>query len=317
MTSDTMNRPQVIVITGPTASGKTRLSVEVAHILGGEIVGADSMQIYKHLDIGTAKPTAAEMDGVPHHMIGVADPFEDWSVSRYVEEAAKCCDGILARGSVPIITGGTGLYIESLLSGREFAPMGGGTDLRRALEREYDCLGGVEMLRRLAEFDPISAEKLHANDKKRVVRAFEVYRSTGMTITEHDAESRLVPPRYTSARWALTYNDRDTLYERIDRRVDAMLEGGLVGEVRKLIDMGLPAGCTAMQAIGYKEIAAALRGECTMDEAVESVKRESRRYAKRQLSWLRRDKELKWIEWGDKPDFNSAVQDISTFFSRR
>lgn len=306
---------KVIVITGPTATGKTRLAVEVARLVGGEIVGADSMQIYKYLDIGTAKPDSAERGGIAHHMIDVADPFDDWSVSRYVEEASVCCDGILDRGRVPIITGGTGLYIESLLSGRDFAPMGGGTELRRELESEYDRVGGDEMLTKLSEFDPQSAQKLHANDKKRVVRAFEVYRSTGKTITEHDRESKLLPPRYESSRWALTFRDRSRLYERIDRRVDIMLEQGLVDEVKSLLEMGLPERSTAMQAIGYKEIVSALKGECTLDEAAENVKRESRRYAKRQLSWLRRDSGLNWIVWEQEPDFMTAARRISTVFT--
>ena len=307
-------RPEVLVITGPTATGKTRLAVELAKSTGGEVVGADSMQIYRYMDIGTAKPTPLETGGVPHHMIDVCSPYEDYSVSRYVREAAAVCDGIIARGKLPIITGGTGLYIESLLSGRDFAPKGGGTELREELSRRYDEVGGVEMLRRLAEFDPVSGKKLHFNDKKRIVRAFEVYLSTGKTIAEHDEETRKLPPRYTSVTYALNFADRQRLYDRIDLRVDMMMESGLEREVRGLLDMGLDPKSTAMQAIGYKEIAAAIRGECTMEEAVEAVKRESRRYAKRQLSWLRRDSSVRWIELSNAPDIDRAVREMTADF---
>lgn len=307
-------KPEVIVITGPTATGKTKLAVMAAKAWGGEVVGADSMQIYKYMDIGTAKPTPEEMDGVPHHMIDVCSPFEDYSVSKYVENAAKCCDDILNRGKTPIIAGGTGLYIESLLSGRDFAPKGGGTELRQELSDEYDAIGGEAMLLKLAEIDPASAAKLHANDKKRIVRALEVYVTTGKTITEHNQDTQKIPPRYTSCTFALTFSDRERLYDRIDRRVDIMMETGLVEEVEKLLQMGLTQTSTAMQAIGYKEIVAAIKGEYTMAEAVESVKRESRRYAKRQLSWLRRDKGITWLTWDASPDFDRALQQMTTCF---
>ncbi len=302
--------PEVLVITGPTATGKTKLAVMAAKAIGGEVVGADSMQIYEHMDIGTAKPTLEEMECIPHHMIDVCSPFEDYSVSRYVEEASKCCEDIIARGKTPIIAGGTGLYIESLLSGRDFAPMGGGTEVREQLSAEYDELGGEEMLRRLTEIDPTSGSKLHANDKKRIVRALEVYTLTGKTISQHNEETQSIPPRYSSRTIVLNFKERERLYDRIDRRVDMMVEMGLVEEVKKLLNMGLSETSTAMQAIGYKEIVSALKGECTMEEAIDTVKRESRRYAKRQLSWLRRDKSFVWIEWGDEPDFNEALDVI-------
>ena len=306
-------KPEVLVITGPTATGKTKLAVMTAKAINGEVVGADSMQIYKHMDIGTAKPSIEEMEGVPHHMIDVCSPFEDYSVSRYVEEAAKCCEDIISRGKTPIIAGGTGLYIESLLSGRDFAPGIVGNGIREELSEEYDTVGGEAMLRKLAEIDPASGNKLHANDKKRIVRALEVYLTTGKTITQHNEETLAIPPRYTSRTIALTFKDRARLYDRIDRRVDMMLEMGLMDEIQKLLDMGLGETSTAMQAIGYKEIVAALKGECTMEEGIEAVKRESRRYAKRQLSWLRRDKSINWIEWDEEPDFNEALSIVTQF----
>lgn len=300
-------KPEVLVITGPTATGKTKLAIMAAKAINGEVVGADSMQIYKYMDIGTAKPTVEEMDGVPHHMIDVCSPFEDYSVSEYVEAAAGCCDDILRRGKTPIIAGGTGLYIESLLSGRNFAPRGGGTALRSELSEEYDALGGEAMLMKLAEVDPESGAKLHFNDKKRIVRALEVFLSTGKTISQHNRETKQLPPRYTSKTVALTYSDRERLYERIEKRVDIMLETGLVNEVQTLLDMGLSADCTAMQAIGYKELASALRGDITTEQAIFAIKQESRRYAKRQLSWLRRDNSVTWITWENEPDFDRAL----------
>ena len=290
-----INNRTVIVITGPTASGKTALGVSLALSLGTEIVSADSMQIYRRMDIGTAKPTPEEMRGVPHHMIDVADPGEDYSVSRWVEGAAACCDALFAQGKTPVIVGGTGLYIESLLSGRDFSAAPGDSGVREALGAEYDALGGAAFREKLRLVDPERAEKLAPGDKKRLVRAMEVYTLTGETITAHDERTKALPPRYASRRFALTWNDRETLYARIRQRVDEMIAAGLFAEVERLLAAGLSDSCTAMQAIGYKEIAAALRGECSRADAVETVKRESCRYAKRQLTWLRRDKGLVWL----------------------
>ncbi len=302
-------QPQILVLTGPTATGKTALGVALAQRLGGEVVSADSMQLYRGMDVGTAKPTPGEMGGVPHHMFDVADPAEDYSVSRYVEDAAACIDDILARGKLPILVGGTNLYIDSLLSGRSFAEKGDGA-LREQLGAEYDAEGGEAMLRKLAAVDPERAEKLHPGDRRRIVRALEIYVLTGETITAHDAETRKLPPRYTSARFALNFADRETLYRRIDRRVDAMLAQGLVEEVQALLDRGVPPEATAMQAIGYKEIAEALRGECGMEEAVARVKLGSRRYAKRQLTWLRREAELHWIVWNREPELEKGLESV-------
>ncbi len=308
--------PKVIVVTGPTATGKTKFSVALAKLLGGEVVGADSMQIYKHMDIGTAKPTPEETDGVPHHMIDIVSPFESYSVSRYVEDATKCVDGILARGRIPIIAGGTGLYIDSLVSGRDFAVQSESTGLREELSATYDEIGGEAMLKLLSEVDPESAEKLHANDKKRIVRALEVFKATGKPISLHNLETQAIPPRYDVSKIALTFEDRADLYERINLRVDVMMELGLENEVQALLDMGLNSSHTAMQAIGYKEMARKILGEYTLSEAVDSIKTESRRYSKRQLSWLGRDKNIFWIRWEKEPDFGKGLRDSTIFLEK-
>jgi tRNA dimethylallyltransferase len=300
--------PKIVVITGPTATGKTRLGVLLCRKTGGEVVSADSMQIYRGMDIGTAKPTAAEMEGVAHHMMGVVSPQEQFSVSRYVDMAAACTDEILKRGELPFLVGGTGLYIDSLISGRNFAHRAGDGELRCSLGAKYEALGGEKMLEMLAERDPETAARLHPNDKKRIVRALEVLELTGKTISEHDRETRLLPNRYDALKIALTFADREELYRRIDLRVDMMMDLGLEAEVRALLAGGLSTESTAMQAIGYKELAAAIEGKCTVSEAVESIKRESRRYAKRQLSWLRRDESVHWIFWEKEPDYEKAIQ---------
>ncbi len=289
-------KKRVIVISGPTATGKTALSVALAKAIGGEVVSADSMQIYRRMDIGTAKVSPEEARGVPHHMVDVADPDEDFSVSRWVDMAAAACEDIFARGKVPIIAGGTGLYIDSLLSGRDFAAAPAeDRELREKLCCEYDAIGGEAFREKLREIDPERAEKLHAADKKRLTRAMEVYLLSGETITAHDRRTQALPPRYESLRFALTYENRDTLYRRIDRRVDIMVEAGLFEEVEELLKSGLRPGSTAMQAIGYKEPAAFFAGQLSRQEAIDKIKQESRRYAKRQLTWLRRDKGLHWI----------------------
>ena len=299
----------VLVITGPTATGKTALGVWLALHLGGEVVSADAMQVYRGMVIGTAAPTGAETKGVPHHLIGTVDPRESYSVGRYVQEASACIDGILARGRLPILVGGTNLYIDSLLRGIEFSDSD--PAVRSTLEAEYDRLGGTAMLERLARVDPERAALLYPRDKKRIVRALEVFETTGETITAHDRATRQLPPQYKSCRIALSFEDRADLYARIDARVDGMMKAGLAQEVQELLEGGIPVESTAMQAIGYKEIAAALRGETTLEEAAEQVKQSSRRYAKRQLSWLRRDPELHWILWKKKPDLDKASR-IST-----
>ena len=300
--------PKILVICGPTASGKTALAVELARRHHGEVVSADSMQIYRRMDIGTAKPTREEMRGVPHHMLDVADPEEDFSVARYVDMAAKCVDDILSRGRLPILAGGTGLYIDSLLSGRTFAPFQPDSPLRGQLEEQLRREGGAAMLSRLARVDPDSAARLHPNDEKRIIRALEVYQSTGKTITQHNLETRAIPPRYDALTLALAFERREDMWSRIDRRVDQMMDQGLVAEVQGLLDSGVPAKCTAMQAIGYKEMAAALLSHGDVSAGAEEVKLRSRQYAKRQLTWFRRNRAARWLLWGREPDFAAALQ---------
>ena len=300
--------PKVVCIVGPTGCGKTGLGVALAERLGGEVVSCDSMQLYRGMVIGTAAPTEAETRGVPHHMVGVIDPREDYSVARYAADAAECVDGILARGKLPILVGGTGLYIDSLIAGRTFADGTADTALRQELSERYDEIGGEGLLGELRKVDPERAAKRHPADKKRIVRAMEVYILTGRTITQHDAETCAVPPRYDAAKIALDFAVRQDLYDRIDRRVDIMVQQGLFDEVRALLAAGVPADCTAMQAIGYKEAVAAVQGKAAPQDAVAAIQLASRRYAKRQLTWLRHEK---------TPDMDRACRLSTQFLSAR
>ena len=284
----------IICIAGPTASGKTALAVELAKELDGEVVSCDSMQVYKRMDIGTAKPTMVEMQGIPHHMIDVAEPDEDFSVSRYCCMAAPIVDDIVARGKTAIIAGGTGLYMDSLIRGNAFAPFPS-TGVREKLEAQADSEGMEAMLSRLSSIDPEAAARLHLSDRKRIIRALEVYLETGQTITEHNRKTQLIPPKYSPLWLGLDFDDRAELYRRIDARVDLMLEMGLISEIQGLLASGIPPKCTAMQAIGYKEFVSALHGEETIAQAAEEVKKSSRHYAKRQLTWFRRNPRLHWL----------------------
>ena len=300
-------QPKIVVITGPTASGKTALGVALAQRLGGEVVSADSMQIYRGMDIGTAKPTPEEMQGVPHHMIDIADPAENYSVSRYAAQAAACVDDILARGKLPIVVGGTGLYIDSLIAGRTFADGTADTALRQELSERYDEIGGEGLLGELRKVDPERAARLHPADKKRIVRAMEVYILTGKTITQHNLETQAIPPRYRPVWLGLDYSDRAVLYRRIDLRVDKMLEDGLLDEIRALLALGVSPKATAMQAIGYKEFFGYLNGACTLDEAAALCKQRSRNYAKRQLTWFRRNPDIHWLRLTGAEDFSEVL----------
>ena len=282
----------IVCLAGPTASGKTALAVELAKDLNGEVVSCDSMQVYRRMDIGTAKPSPEEMQGIPHHMIDVAEPDEDFSVSRYCAMAAPIVDDIVARGKTAIIAGGTGLYMDSLIRGNDFAPFPS-TGVREKLEAEADKVGLPAMLARLREIDPDTADRVF--DRKRILRALEVYLETGETITEHNRKTRLIPPKYTPLWLGLDFADRGKLYRRIDQRVDIMLEMGLMEEIRSLLDSGIPEKCTAMQAIGYKEFVNALEGKETVQQAAEEVKKASRHYAKRQLTWFRRNPAVRWL----------------------
>ena len=302
-------KTQVIVVCGPTATGKTALGIELARRLGGEIVSADSMQVYRRMDIGTAKATAEERALVPHHMLDVAEPWEDYSVSRYVQEASRVCDGLLAAGKTPVIVGGTGLYIDSLLSGRDFAERDAGDEgLRASLSADYNRLGGRTMLEILRGFDPERAARLHPGDKRRIVRAIEIYRLTGETITAHDERTRALPPRYEALTLALRFADRADLYARIDKRVELMAAAGLFDEVEGLLREGLSPDCTAMQAIGYKEAVLALKGKISRQEAVALIQQNSRRYAKRQLTWFGRNPQARWIVWEKEPNLPQALE---------
>ena len=284
----------IICIAGPTASGKTALAVELAKKLNGEVVSCDSMQVYKRMDIGTAKPTAEEMQGIPHHMLDVAQAWEDFSVSRYCNQAAPIVDDIIAQGKTAIIAGGTGLYMDSLIRGNNFAPFPS-TGVREALEARAEAEGIQPLLEELAQVDPESTGRLHPSDRKRIIRALEVYRETGITITEHNRRTREVPPKYRPVWLGLDFSDRAALYRRIDRRVERMLEAGLLDEIRSLLESGIPETCTAMQAIGYKEFLPVLRGERGLCDAAAEVCQSSRRYAKRQLTWFRRNPNMHWI----------------------
>lgn len=300
--------PKILVITGPTASGKTALAVELAKRHNGEVVSADSMQIYRRMDIGTAKPTETEKQGVPHHMLDVAEPEEDFSVAWYVEMAAACVEDVFSRGKLPILAGGTGLYIDSLLSGRTFAAFDGSSPIRGELEERYAREGGQALLNELAGVDPETAARLHPNDGKRIVRALEVWLTTGKTITRHNEETRALPPRYDALTLTLDFERREDMWDRIDRRVDRMMADGLEEEVRALLDSGVSRRCTAMQAIGYKELVPAVSGELTAAEAAAQIKLRSRQYAKRQRTWFRRNLEAKRLLWSAAPNFTEVLQ---------
>ena len=306
---------RVICVVGPTASGKTKMGVALAQRFHGEVVSVDSMQIYRGMAIGTAAPTPEEMEGVPHHMIGVADPAEQWSAARFAAAADRCVQDILRRGKQPIFVGGTGLYLDALVRGSAFAAGQRGGPVRQALQQRLAREGAAALLAELAQVDPETAARLHLRDEKRILRALEVYQETGETISEHDRKSRETPNRYDALYIGLSFRDRQDLRDRIDRRVDAMVAQGLPEEVRQLLSSGLPRDATALQAIGYKQFLAVADGTATEAEAVEEIKLRSRQYAKRQLTWLRRNPAIHWILWEKEPDFSQALQNATEFLT--
>jgi len=285
---------KIICIAGPTASGKTALAVALAKEFGGEVISCDSMQVYKYMDIGTAKPTHAEMESIPHHMLSVVEPTEEFSVSRYCEMATPILEDILSRGKVAIIAGGTGLYMDALIRGNDFAPLPS-TGQREKLEAIAQEKGIASILSQLSEIDPDAAKRLHPSDQKRIIRAMEVYLETGITITEHNLKTQSIPPRYNPLWLGLDDYDRAELYTRIDKRVIKMLDDGLIQEIKSLLESGISEKATAMQAIGYKEFVDALNGIITLEEATELVQKSSRHYAKRQLTWFRKNKNIHWL----------------------
>ena len=304
---------RVICVVGPTATGKTKMGVALAKRFGGEVVSVDSMQIYRGMTIGTAAPTAEEMDGVRHHMVAIADPAESWSVARFTEQADLCIGDILRRGKCPVLVGGTGLYLDSILSGRTFAPGHSGGEIRKSLQAELAREGIESLYRQLREIDTETAARLPIRDEKRILRALEVYRETGETLTAHDSRTRLRPPKYRACTIGLTFRDRADLYARIDRRVDTMVERGLLREVEALLQTGLPETATALQAIGYKQFLSVYRGDTPVSEAVAEVKLRSRQYAKRQLTWLRRKDDIHWLLWEKDPDFPAGLQNATEY----
>lgn len=289
-----MKKP-LIILTGPTAVGKTAASIGLAKAVNGEIISADSMQVYRTMDIGSAKITLEEMDGVPHHLVDVLEPEEEFNVVRFQQMAKDAMEGIYKRGRIPVIVGGTGFYIQAVLYDIDFTESDGNPAYRRELEQAAAEKGPEYLHEQLEKIDPRSAEEIHANNVKKVIRALEFYHQTGQKISEHNARQREKSSPYDSAYFVLT-DDRAALYDRIDRRVDLMMELGLLDEVRRLKERGVKRESTAMQGLGYKELLAYLDGEYPLDEAVRIIKRDTRHFAKRQLTWFRRERDVIWID---------------------
>ena len=294
-----MKSIKTVFIAGPTASGKTALGAALAEKFGGEVVSADSMQIYKGIHIASAAPDSSEMLGVPHHMLEFLEPGQSFSVAEYVNAARGVIADINARGKLPFVVGGTGLYISSLADNTVYADEPTDLDLRKELNTLFDKEGAEKMLERLSVFDPESAARLHPNNRRRIIRAFEVYKLTGHSITEQNILSKEGEKYIEPLLIGITYRDREKLYERINRRVDIMLENGLEDEARAALSRSSGG---AVQAIGHKELAEYIKGECSLSEAAESLKRQTRRYAKRQLTWFKRDKRINWIYADESAD---------------
>lgn len=301
-----MNKTPIIAVVGPTASGKTELAVKLAKKLDAEIISFDSMQIYKGMHIASAAPDEAETEGIKHHLIEFLEPEESFSVADFVKAAKSAVDDILSRGKPIIIEGGTGLYVNSFIDNITFSDEVADQQLREELNAEYDLIGGEAMVEKLRKFDPQSAQRLHPNNKKRVIRAFEIYMTTGITMTQQLENSTKAESPYLPYMLGLSFEDRELLYGRIDLRVDKMIAKGLVSEAAAMFEKNTSG--TAVQAIGHKEFFPYFKGEISLDEATELLKRETRRYAKRQLTWFRRDERINWI-YRDKTEdvFKEAV----------
>ena len=306
---------RLICICGPTASGKTALSVALAKQLHTEIISADSMQIYRGMDIGTAKPTAAERQGVPHHLLDICAPSEPFSVARYVELADAAAQDVLSRGMIPVVAGGTGLYMDALIECSTFS--GDETDL--SVREKYQCMaaeqGNEAVHACLAKVDPEGADRLHPNNLKRVIRALEVYEQTGMTIDAFNRLHKRPAPKYAALKIGICPAERQTLYDRIDRRVDQMLADGLLEETKRLLDSGALAG-TAAQAIGYKELLGYLQGDALLADCVALLKQRSRNYAKRQLTWLKRDDNIHWIYYNNGEELPAILQEATEYLQK-
>ena len=313
-----MKKNPVIAVVGPTASGKTSLSIEIAKRFNGQVVSADSMQIYEKMNIATAKPTTEEIQGIPHHLIGFQPIDKKFSVAEYVTLANECIENINKAGDLPVIAGGTGLYIDSLLQNIQFSKEERNEEIRQELTALFDEKGAEYMLNWLEEIDPETASRLHLNDKSRIIRALEIYKLTGKTLTEQKALSRLEETPYDVFYIGINYRDRNVLYDRINLRVDLMLQNGLLEEAEEFYN--IPADKTACQAIGYKELAPYFRGDATLEDCVEKLKLETRHYAKRQLTWFRKNENVNWVypdDYENTEDMYSDVFSMINNFLRR
>ncbi|MEE0858410.1 MAG: tRNA (adenosine(37)-N6)-dimethylallyltransferase MiaA [Acutalibacteraceae bacterium] len=309
---NTENKIPLIVVCGPTASGKTGLGIRLAQIFNGEIVSADSMQIYKGMDIATAKPTTEEMQGIVHHLMGFVEPTESYSVAEYVDVAHNVIKNIYNRGKIPILVGGTGLYINSLVNNIEFGKENSDDNIRKELNQRLIDEGADSLLKELESFDPNSAKRLGTSNHRRLIRAIEIYKTTGKTMTQFIEESKLVPTPYKDVRIGLSCENRQNLYDKINKRVDIMVESGLLAEAEQFRKNNYST--TAVKAIGYKELEPYFTGNSTLETALESLKRETRRYAKRQLTWFRRDEKINWIYTdtiSDDEIINQAVEIVN------
>ena len=300
-----MNKPKVIVICGPTASGKTALSIELAKKINGEIISCDSMQIYKYMDIGTAKPTLEEQKEVKHHLIDFVEPNQRYSVAEYKKDAEKSIEEILSKGKTPIIVGGTGLYVDSLIYGIEYPEIELDEEYRKQLEKEIEEKGLESLYNKAKEIDSKAMEKISPNDKKRIMRVVEIYKATGKTKTEQEIESRTHEVKYDYKVFAIKM-DREKLYERINKRVDLMVKKGLIEEVQNILKK-YDKFPTAMQGLGYKEVVEYLDGKTTKEEMIDKIKMQTRRYAKRQITWFKKNKQTVWIENNELPKILEVI----------